>query len=147
MFRSASFFIGTSFTVAVFTIYATSNVDSIVGHRQNKLSAQLPQPTRSQTGKPEEVEFRPQSHMVSLSGNLPIVQARDTLSRRSYQSIVLASLWWRLWSAAANWSNFNFWNAKRSIKQINCVHIKIFQNKGCWFKIRMEFLRPILVKI
>ena len=31
MFRSASLFIGTSFTVAVFTIFATSDVDSIVG--------------------------------------------------------------------------------------------------------------------
>ena len=31
MFRSASLFIGTSFTVAVFTIFATSNVNSIVG--------------------------------------------------------------------------------------------------------------------
>ena len=31
MFRSASLFIGTTFTVAVFTIFATSNVDSIVG--------------------------------------------------------------------------------------------------------------------
>ena len=31
MFRSASLFIGTSFTVAVFTIFVTSNVDSIVG--------------------------------------------------------------------------------------------------------------------
>ena len=31
MFRSASLFIGTSFTVAAFTIFATSNVDSIVG--------------------------------------------------------------------------------------------------------------------
>ena len=31
MFRSASFFIGISFTVAVFTIFATSIVDSIVG--------------------------------------------------------------------------------------------------------------------
>ena len=31
MFRSASLFILTSFTVAVFTIFATSNVDSIVG--------------------------------------------------------------------------------------------------------------------
>ena len=31
MFRSASLFIGTSFTVAVFTIVATSNVNSIVG--------------------------------------------------------------------------------------------------------------------
>ena len=30
MFRSASLFIATSFTVAVFTIFATSNVDSIV---------------------------------------------------------------------------------------------------------------------
>ena len=30
MFRSASVFIDTSFTVAVFTIFATSNVDSIV---------------------------------------------------------------------------------------------------------------------
>ena len=33
MFKSASLFIGTSFTVAVFTIFATSNVDSIVGIR------------------------------------------------------------------------------------------------------------------
>ena len=39
-------------------------------------SAQLPQATRSQAGKPEEFELRPQSHMVSLSGNLSIVQAR-----------------------------------------------------------------------
>ena len=31
MFRSASLFIATYFTVAVFTIFATSNVDSIVG--------------------------------------------------------------------------------------------------------------------
>ena len=31
MFRSASLFIGTSFTVAVFAIFATSNVYSIVG--------------------------------------------------------------------------------------------------------------------
>ena len=31
MFRSASLFIGTSFTIAVFTIFATSNIDSIVG--------------------------------------------------------------------------------------------------------------------
>ena len=31
MFRSASLFIGTSFTVAVFNIFATSHVDSIVG--------------------------------------------------------------------------------------------------------------------
>ena len=31
MFRSASLFVGTSFPVAVFIIYATSNVDSIVG--------------------------------------------------------------------------------------------------------------------
>ena len=31
MFRSASLCIGTSFTVAIFTIFATSNVDSIVG--------------------------------------------------------------------------------------------------------------------
>ena len=31
MFRSASLFIGTSFTLAIFTIFVTSNVDSIVG--------------------------------------------------------------------------------------------------------------------
>ena len=31
LYRSASLFIGTSFTVANFTIFATSNVDSIVG--------------------------------------------------------------------------------------------------------------------
>ena len=66
-------------------------------HRQNKPSAQLPQPTRSQTGKPEEVEFRLQSHLVSWSDNLSIVKDRDILSRVSYQPIVLASLWWHLW--------------------------------------------------
>ena len=31
MFRSASLFIGTSFTIAVFVIFATSSVDSVVG--------------------------------------------------------------------------------------------------------------------
>ena len=31
-------------------------------------SAQLPQSTRSQAGKPEEFEFQPQPHGVSLSG-------------------------------------------------------------------------------
>ena len=41
-------------------------------------------------GSERSLRFGPQSHMVSLSGNLPIVQARDTLSRRSYQPIVLA---------------------------------------------------------
>ena len=39
MFRSASLFIGTSFTVAVFTIFATSNVDTIIGipHKINSM--------------------------------------------------------------------------------------------------------------
>ena len=39
MFRSASLFIGTSFTVVVFTIFAASNVDSIVGipHKINSM--------------------------------------------------------------------------------------------------------------
>ena len=41
-------------------------------------------------GSERSFRFGPQSHLVSLSGNLPIVQARDTLSRRSYQPIVLA---------------------------------------------------------
>ena len=41
-------------------------------------------------GSERSLRFGPQSHLVSLSGNLPIVQARDTLSRRSYQPIVLA---------------------------------------------------------
>ena len=36
-------------------------------HSQNTASAQLPQPTHSQMGKPEENEFRPQPHLVSLS--------------------------------------------------------------------------------
>ena len=40
----------------------------LLRHRQNTASAQLPQPTRSQAGKPEEFEFRPQPHMVSLLG-------------------------------------------------------------------------------
>ena len=41
-------------------------------------------------GSERSFEIGPQSHLVSLSGNLPIVQVRDTLSRRSYQPIVLA---------------------------------------------------------
>ena len=39
MFRNASLFIGTSFTVAVFTIFATSNVDSFVGIPHKKFNA------------------------------------------------------------------------------------------------------------
>ena len=118
-------------------------------HKQNIASTQLPQATRSQAGKPEEFEFGPQSHLVSLSGNLSIVQARDTLRRRSYQPIVFASLW-----SCGAFDHLQlirvtliFLNAKSFIKQINCAHINIFQKKECWFKIRMEFLRPILAKI
>ena len=40
MFRSASLFIGTSFTVAVFAIFATSNVDSNVGVLRKRYSMQ-----------------------------------------------------------------------------------------------------------
>ena len=98
-------------------------------------------------GSQSSFESRPQSHLVSLSDNLSIVQARNTPSRRSYQPIVFASLWWCIWSPAANWSNFNFQNAKSFIKQINWAHINIFLQKEYWFKIWMEFLRPVLAKI
>ena len=64
-----------------------------IHHRQNIVSAHWPQPTRSQEGKPEEYEFWPQPHWWAYRRNLCIVQARDTLSRGSYQPIVLASLW------------------------------------------------------
>ena len=40
-----------------------------------------------------------------------------------------------------------FLKCKKFLKQINCVHIDIFHQKGYRFKIRMEFLQPILVKI
>ena len=33
------------------------------------------------------------------------------------------------------------------MEQINYAHINAFQKKEYWFKIRMEFLRPILAKI
>ena len=33
------------------------------------------------------------------------------------------------------------------MKQINCAHIIIFHENEYWFKIRMEFLRPILAKM
>ena len=36
---------------------------------------------------------------------------------------------------------------QKVINPINNAHIKICHNKGYWFKIRMEFLRPILAKI
>ena len=41
-------------------------------------------------GSERSLRFGPQSHLVSLSGNLSTVQSRETLSRRSYQPIVLA---------------------------------------------------------
>ena len=40
-----------------------------------------------------------------------------------------------------------FLKCKKFLKQINCVHIDIFHQKWYRFKIRMEFLQPILVKI
>ena len=33
------------------------------------------------------------------------------------------------------------------MKLINYAHINIFHKKGYWFKIWMEFLRPLLAKI
>ena len=33
------------------------------------------------------------------------------------------------------------------MKPINYVHINMFHKKGCWFKILMEFLQPLLAKI
>ena len=33
------------------------------------------------------------------------------------------------------------------MKQINYAHINIFRKRGYWFKIRMEFLRPLLAKV
>ena len=33
------------------------------------------------------------------------------------------------------------------MKQINYARIDIFHKNGFWFKIRMEFLRPLLAKI
>ena len=33
------------------------------------------------------------------------------------------------------------------MKPINYAHINIFHKKGYWFKIWMEFLRPLLAKI
>ena len=56
MFRSASLSIGTSFTVAVFTIFATSNVDSIVGIPHNIFNAK---------------NFSPHKKLISLL-NVPI---------------------------------------------------------------------------
>ena len=98
-------------------------------------------------GSHSSFESRPQSHLVSLSGNLSIVQARDTPSRRSYQPIVFARLWWRLWSLQLIRVTLIFKMQKSFIKQINWAHINIFQKKEYWLKIRMEFLRPILAKI
>ena len=33
------------------------------------------------------------------------------------------------------------------MKSINYAHIDIFHEKGYWFKISIEFLRPLLAKI
>ena len=67
--------------------------------RQPNIPKQLTPKRGSQSSL---LESRPQSYLMSLSGNLSIVQARDTPSGRSYQPIVFASLWWRLWSPAGH---------------------------------------------
>ena len=53
-------------------------------------------------GSQSSLMFDPNPMWWANGGNLSIVQARDTLSRGPYQPIVLASLWWHLWSPAAN---------------------------------------------
>ena len=58
-----------SFSWNIFSIEMEQQM-YVIYHSQNTASDQLPQPTRSQTGKSEENELRPQSHLVSLSGEL-----------------------------------------------------------------------------
>ena len=110
-------------------------------------SAQLPPMNSLPRGEARGVWVSTSTVYGELIGAISLFQAWGTLSRGSYQPIVLTSLWSRLWSPAANYSNFNLQNAKGFIKQINCAHIDIFQKKWYWCKIRMEFLRPILAKI
>ena len=85
-----------------------SRMQMLVSHRQSMASVQLPQPTRSQAGNQRSLSFNPNPTWWDYRGNPSIAQPRDTLSRGSYQPIVLASLWSRLWSPAAHLSNFNF---------------------------------------
>ena len=90
MFRSALLFFGTSFTVTVFTIFATSNVDSIVGYSpQNIFNAK---------------NFDPHKKLISLL-NVPICtqgmqrtwwpEARTTIVTGPYSSfIIMKECWW-----------------------------------------------------
>ena len=71
-------------------------------------------------GETRVVWFSTPTPCGELMGQYIFFQARDTLSRVSYQPIVLASLWSHIWSPAANKSSFNIQHAKRFIKQINC---------------------------
>ena len=99
-------------------------------------------------GSQRNLNFNPNPTRWAYRHDIATLQARDILSRRSYQPNVLTSLWSRLWWPEANCSNFIFSKCKNSFrKQINCAHIDIFHKLGYWFKIRMEFLRPILSKI
>ena len=97
MFRSASLFIGTSFTVAVFTIFATSNVDSIVSiSPQNTFNAK---------------NFNPHKKPISLL-NVPICTQgmQQTWWPEAGTIIVTWPYWLRLWVGAVRhqaitWTN------------------------------------------
>ena len=57
-------------------------------------STQLPQPTRSQVGKPEESEFQHQPHMVSLSVEFQHQPHMVSLSVQSLLSFNTNPTWW-----------------------------------------------------
>ena len=130
-------------------VFCNFGPNLVILHSQNTASAQLPQPTRSQTGKPEENEFRPQSHLVSLSGQLLYCSGQG----HSQQGGIISPLSWPAFDRAFDHlqlirATLIFKMQKGfETKKKNCVHINLFQKKGYWYKIRMGFLRPILVKI
>ena len=95
-------------------------VVGLLQHKGNTLSAQLPPVT------------------AVCSGNHHLVCPCPTLAR-----ILPAGDWVGLIRPISPLFSAAF----DVIKPINYVHIKIFRKKEYWFKIRMEFLRPILAKI
>ena len=98
MFISASLFVGTSFTVAVFTIFATSNVDLIVGISHKNIF--------------DEKNFNPHKKPISLL-NVPICTQgmQQTWWPEAGTIIVTGPYWsWKVWS----WSYNYIWNDKTS---------------------------------
>ena len=128
MFRSASFFIGTSFTVAVFTIFATSNVDSIVGIPHKKIF--------------NANNFNPHKKPISLLNVLICTQGMQRTWWPEAGTIIVTGPYWK-WNW--NWKLLIYLLFKKHcIQYISIWKIVLDLVKGTWHHNFMAGFRTLL---